>query len=85
MNPGLQHNQFDEVVAPLRATWSTIPTDAPIQILNGYQYESRDVACARCGMKFHAAPWPKQIALCFRPRCSHCGSTFTYPLEVKAV
>lgn len=67
----------------LRADWSLRPTDPPIQILDGDQYDARDIGCARCGAKFPSAPWPRQEAICFRPRCSHCGSSFTFPLQIK--
>jgi hypothetical protein len=58
---------------------SGAPTRNPHKILEGDAYESRDVACARCGLIHRHAPWPKDSPeVIHRPRCSSCGSMFTY-------
>lgn len=72
-----------EVNVPRRKTaiWSMTPTDPPLKVLEGEAYESRDVKCGRCGTLFRSAPWPKSdFGLTHRPRCSHCHSSFTYPI-----
>lgn len=63
-------------------TISYTPTLDPVTILEGDSYDSRDVRCGRCATVFLQAPWPRQTAVCFRPRCSKCGSSFTYPLDL---
>jgi len=60
---------------------SNSPTRDPHKILPGDVYESRDVCCARCSLVHLQAPWPKHThEVINRPRCSECGSMFTYPI-----
>jgi len=57
-----------------------IPTLAPLEILEGNVYETRDLKCGRCGAELPSAPWPMTSnELRHRPGCPYCGSRATYP------